>query len=66
MRFAFSTAPQMCTWDEILPMWKAADDIDLWESGWTFDHFEPIMGQPRSGDCMEGWMMLAALACGAV
>ncbi len=61
MRFAFSTAPQMCSWDEILPMWQAADDIDIWESGWTFDHFEPIMGQPRAGDCLEGWMTLAAL-----
>ncbi len=61
MRFAFSTSPQMCTWPEMLDVWKTADDIDLWESGWTFDHFEPIMGQPRDGDCMEGWMTLAAL-----
>ena len=42
-------------------MWKAADDIDVWESGWTFDHFEPILGFPRDHDCLEGWMTLAAL-----
>ncbi len=61
MRFAFSTAPQMCTWKEMLDVWTAAEDVELFESGWTFDHFEPIMGSPRDGDCMEGWMTLAAL-----
>jgi len=61
MRYAFSTAPQNCTWQQLHDVWKAADDIDVWESGWTFDHFEPIMGQPRDGDCMEGWITLTAL-----
>jgi F420-dependent oxidoreductase-like protein len=61
MRFALSTAPQMCTWPELLATWKAADDIELYESAWTFDHFEPILGHPRQGDCLEGWMTLAAL-----
>jgi F420-dependent oxidoreductase-like protein len=61
MRFAFSTAPQMCTWNEMLDVWRAADEIELFETGWTFDHFEPILGSPRDGDCMEGWMTLAAL-----
>src|SRR5436305_7794395 len=42
MRFAFKTSPQTTTWDDMLAVWKAADDIDLFESGWTFDHFEPI------------------------
>jgi F420-dependent oxidoreductase-like protein len=45
----------------MLAVWQAADDIDVYESGWTFDHFEPIMGSPRDGDCLEGWMTLAAL-----
>jgi F420-dependent oxidoreductase-like protein len=61
MRFAFSTAPQMCTWNEIVDVWRAADQVELFESGWTFDHFEPILGHPRNGDCLEGWMTLAAL-----
>jgi F420-dependent oxidoreductase-like protein len=61
MRFAFSTAPQMCTWKELHDVWRAADDVELFESGWTFDHFEPILGSPRDGDCLEGWMTLAAL-----
>jgi F420-dependent oxidoreductase-like protein len=60
MRFAFSTAPQNCTWQEVLDIWRAADDIDLFESGWTFDHFEPIFSD-RTGPCLEGWTTLTAL-----
>ncbi len=42
MRFAFKTSPQNTTWAEMLPIWQTADDIDVFESGWTFDHFYPI------------------------
>jgi F420-dependent oxidoreductase-like protein len=61
MRFAIKTAPQNTTWAEMLPVWQAADDIDLFESGWTFDHFYPIFSDP-TGPCLEGWMTLAAFA----
>ncbi len=61
MRLAFSTAPQLCTFDDLLAVWRAADEIELWESGWTFDHFEPIFTGDRSGACLEGWITLTAL-----
>ena len=61
MRFAIKTAPQHTTWAEMLPIWQAADDIELFESGWVFDHFCPIVGD-TSGPCLEGWTVLAALA----
>jgi F420-dependent oxidoreductase-like protein len=61
MRFAFKTAPQHTTWPAVLEVWRAADEIGLFESGWTFDHFYPIVGD-SSGPCLEGWMTLAALA----
>jgi F420-dependent oxidoreductase-like protein len=61
MRFGFKTSPQDTTWTEMLAVWQAADQIDLFESGWTFDHFEPIFSD-RTGPCMEGWITLAALA----
>jgi F420-dependent oxidoreductase-like protein len=61
MRFAFKTSPQNTTWDEMLSVWKEADDIDLFESGWTFDHFYPIFSD-STGPCMEGWVTLTALA----
>ena len=43
MRFAFKTSPQNTTWADMLAVWKVADDIELFESGWTFDHFYPIV-----------------------
>jgi F420-dependent oxidoreductase-like protein len=61
MRFAFKTSPQNTTWDDMLATWKAADDIELFESGWTFDHFYPIFSDP-TGPCLEGWITLTALA----
>lgn len=45
----------------MLAVWKAADDIEIFESGWTFDHFYPIFSDP-TGPCMEGWITLTALA----
>jgi F420-dependent oxidoreductase-like protein len=67
MRFAFKTANQYSTWADILAVWKEADGIELFESGWLFDHFYPINSpkQPEpdlTGPCLEGWTMLAALA----
>jgi F420-dependent oxidoreductase-like protein len=61
MRFAFKTAPQHTTWQAMLEVWTAADDIEIFESGWNFDHFYPIRGDSH-GDCLEGWSLLAALA----
>ena len=45
----------------MLAVWKVADDIELFESGWTFDHFYPIFSD-STGPCMEGWTTLTALA----
>jgi F420-dependent oxidoreductase-like protein len=45
----------------MLAVWREADDIELFESGWTFDHFYPIFSD-STGPCLEGWMTLAALA----
>ena len=61
MRFAFKTSPQNTTWGDMLAVWKAADDIELFESGWTFDHFYPIFSD-STGPCLEGWVTLTALA----
>ena len=61
MRFGLKTAPQNTTWEDMLRVWQAADEIDLFESAWTFDHFEPIFSD-RTGPCLEGWITLAALA----
>jgi F420-dependent oxidoreductase-like protein len=67
MRFGFKTANQYRTWADILAVWREADGIELFESGWLFDHFYPIRSPqkavPNPNDpCLEGWSMLAALA----
>jgi F420-dependent oxidoreductase-like protein len=62
MRFGFKTSPQMTTWDDMLAVWKAADDIEVFESGWNFDHFYPIFTDDPHGPCMEAWVTLTALA----
>ena len=60
MRFAISTSPQRCTWEWLLEVWQRADEIELFESGWTFDHFYPLFGDSTE-DCLEGWITLTAL-----
>jgi F420-dependent oxidoreductase-like protein len=61
VKFAFKTSPQNTTWSDMLAIWKTADDIEVFESGWTFDHFYPIFSD-SSGPCLEGWITLTALA----
>lgn len=61
MRFGIKLMPQHCTWDELLELWRAADEAEVFESAWTFDHFYPIYGDP-DGPCLEAWTTLAALA----
>jgi F420-dependent oxidoreductase-like protein len=41
-------------------LWTAADQVELWESAWTGDHFYPFLSD-SSGPCLEGWVTLAAL-----
>ena len=61
VRFAIKTVPQHTTWPAMLDVWRAADDIEVFESAWNFDHFYPIFGDSE-GPCFEGWTMLAAMA----
>jgi F420-dependent oxidoreductase-like protein len=62
MRFAFKTSSQNTTFDEMLAVWREADGIAVFESGWTSDHFLPVHADARSIPRLEGWMTLAALA----
>jgi F420-dependent oxidoreductase-like protein len=61
MRYGFKTSPQHTAWSDMLDVWRAADDIDVFESAWNFDHFYPIFSD-STGPCLEGWTMLAAMA----
>jgi F420-dependent oxidoreductase-like protein len=61
MRFGIKTSPQDTTWDDMLAVWRAADEIDVFDSAWNFDHFYPIFSD-STGPCMEAWVTLTALA----
>ncbi len=60
MRFAISTSPQRTTWPWLLEVWRRADELPVFESGWTFDHLYPLFGDPTE-DCLDGWISLTAL-----
>ena len=60
-RFAIKTPPQHTTWQAMKDVWLAADDIDVFESAWVFDHLYPIHGDPH-GPILESWTTLVALA----
>jgi F420-dependent oxidoreductase-like protein len=61
MRFAIKTRPEHQTWSQIRDLWLAADQIELFESAWNWDHFYPLTGD-LTGPNFEGWTMLAAMA----
>ncbi len=60
MRFGIQTGPQHVTWPEVLNIWQVADGLKF-DTAWTFDHFFPIMSDPK-GSQLEGWITLTALA----
>ncbi len=60
-RHAIETPPHRATWQQFLDVWRAADEIDVFEPAWNWDHFYPL-AEPYDGPNLEGWTMLAALA----
>jgi F420-dependent oxidoreductase-like protein len=61
VRFAIKTRPEHQTWAQMRDVWRAADQIEFFESAWNWDHFYPLTGD-TTGPNLEGWTMLAALA----
>ena len=53
MRFGVKTVPQHTTWGEMLDVWRAADEIELFESVWNWDHFYPLTGDFHGR--VRGW-----------
>ena len=60
MRFGIQTGPQHVSWPELVDIWQVADGLQF-DTAWTFDHFFPIMSDPK-GSQLEGWVTLTALA----
>ena len=61
MRFAIKSRPEHQSWEQMREVWLAADQFEIFESAWNWDHFYPLTGDP-GGPNLEGWTMLAAMA----
>jgi F420-dependent oxidoreductase-like protein len=61
LSFGIKTAQSRTTYEDMLRVWREADDITSFEHAWLLDHF-----MPQSGDCtdpcLEGWTLLSAFA----
>jgi len=60
-RYAIKTPNDHTTWETMLEIWKEADQIDLFESAWNWDHLYPLRSDPH-GTSLDGWVTLSALA----
>ncbi|NEA32285.1 TIGR03560 family F420-dependent LLM class oxidoreductase [Streptomyces sp. SID13031] len=61
MRFAIKTRPEHTSWQQLRDVWIAADEFEVFESAWHWDHFYPLTGD-MAGPNLEAWTTLAALA----
>ncbi len=60
-RYAIKTPNHHTTWENMLEVWKEADQGDTFESAWNWDHLYPLRSDPH-GTSLDGWVTLAALA----
>lgn len=61
MKFGSQIPGNQTTWEEMRAVARTMDQ-GRWDSAWTFDHFVPPLAfMDESGDCLEGWMTLAAI-----
>ncbi len=68
MQFAFKIFQQSISWPEMRDIWRVGDELDIFDTGWTYDH---LVGMEPTHDGVEliperpsldGWALLAALA----
>jgi len=59
--FGIKTSQMGLTYDQIQHIWREADQIDVFEHAWLWDHLVPLRGDVNA-DALEAWTLLAALA----
>ena len=60
MKISFKTSQQETTFDNLAAIWRLADDIEVYQGGWLFDHFYPLFTD-NSLSCFEAWTLAGAL-----
>ena len=61
MEFSVQTGQQNITWQELSETWQRLEALGF-DGAWTIDHFLPTGTRDVDGPCMDGWMVLGALA----
>jgi len=59
--FGVKTSQIGLSYEDILSTWRRADQIEVFEHAWLWDHMVPLRGDP-SAAALEAWTLLAALA----
>ena len=59
--FGIKTSQANTTYQRVLATWLEADDLEIFEHAWLWDHLVPLRGDV-SGPALEAWTLLAALA----
>jgi len=59
--FGVKTSQSRIGYQEILELWREAEQVPAFEHAWLWDHFVPLRGDVR-GAALEAWTLLAALA----
>ena len=59
--FGVKTSQSSLGYDEILRVWKEADEVGVVEHAWLWDHMVPLRGDLK-GATLEAWTLLSALA----
>lgn len=59
--FGIKTSQMGLTYEDILRVWREAEQIPVFEHAWLWDHMVPLRGD-IAGAALEAWTLLAALA----
>jgi alkanesulfonate monooxygenase SsuD/methylene tetrahydromethanopterin reductase-like flavin-dependent oxidoreductase (luciferase family) len=61
LSFGIKTSQMGVTYEQILRVWREADELPVIEHAWLWDHMVPLRGDVR-GAALEAWTLLGALA----
>ena len=61
LSFGIKTSQAGIGYDQILRIWREADQIPVLEHAWLWDHMVPLRGE-ITGAALEAWTLLSALA----
>src|SRR5690242_18451004 len=59
--FGVKTSQMGLSYQDILEVWRDADEIPVIEHAWLWDHMVPLRGNVHAA-ALEAWTLLAALA----